>query len=84
MTEYFKLTLPFEDEYSLTEYLDKNASALHNWVKMGTPKYLTKEQTETLKSESEPKIQKSKISDFNIDVSLKPHEVKMYIIEKKI
>lgn len=81
--ENFKLSIKLDGDYKLTEYtLDEDTSALHNWVKMGAPKYPTREEIQTLKQRSQPKTQQSIISSFDIEVTLKPHEVKMYILEK--
>ena len=49
---------------------------------MGAPKYLSKNETEILDTMSQPKVTKSNTTDFNIDITLAPHEVKMYILEK--
>lgn len=81
--EKFDISIKLDGEYTLTEYiLDKDTSALHNWIKMGAPKYLSKNETEILDTMSQPKVTKSNTTDFNIDVTLAPHEVKMYILEK--
>ena len=38
--EKFNISLNLDGEYKLTEYtLDKDTSALHNWVKLGTSEY---------------------------------------------
>lgn len=81
--EKFNISLILDGNYTLTEYtLDKCTSALHNWVKMGAPKYLSREQIKSLKNESQPKKEQSKVCDFDINFTLKPHEVKMFILEK--
>lgn len=62
--------------------LDKDTSALHNWIMLGAPRHLTREQISELQKKSCPKIQVSRISSFDICETLKPHEVKMFILEK--
>ncbi len=49
------LSPDLQGEYTLTVYtLDENASALHNWVKLGAPQYPTKAQVQLLKAQSPP------------------------------
>lgn len=78
-----KFSLPITGEYEMTEYiLDKDTSAFHNWLAEGAPQYPSKEETEKLKARSVPKMRVSKITGFDIDTVLAPHEVRMYIIKK--
>jgi xylan 1,4-beta-xylosidase len=77
------LSIDLNNEYKQTIYtLDESTSALHNWVKMGAPQYPTVSQIEELKSTSTPKVETSKINSFNINETLKPHGVKMYILNR--
>ena len=81
--ESFKLSINLDSEYKLTEYtIDNCTSALHNWVNMDAPKYLTKNDIAILDAMSHPKVTSSFIENFNIDLTLKPHEVRMYTLEK--
>ena len=81
--EKFNISLNLDGEYKLTEYtLDKDTSALHNWVKLGAPKYPSRNDILILDAISQPKVTAGSTKDFNIDITLKPHEVKMYILEK--
>jgi xylan 1,4-beta-xylosidase len=77
------LSIDLNNEYKQTIYtLDESTSALHNWVKMGAPQYPTVSQIEELKSTTTPKVETSKINSFNINETFKPHEVKMYILNR--
>lgn len=81
--EKFNISLRLDDEYNLTEYtLDKSTSALHNWVSMGAPGYPTREEIKKLKNQSRPKKEQRRVSAFEINLTLEPHEVKMYILER--
>lgn len=83
-TDKFNISLALDGDYTLTEYtLDKSTSALHNWVKMGAPKYLSREEIKNLKEQSQPIQETRETKNFNINISLEPHEVKMFIIENK-
>lgn len=78
-----RLSLPVSGNYTLTEYtLDKNTSAFHNWIAEGAPQYPSQKQVVDLKEKSVPKKSVCKISKFDIDIVLAPHEARMYIIEK--
>lgn len=77
------LSIDLNGEYEQTVYtLDESTSALHNWIKTGAFQYPTAEQIKKLKAISRPKIEASKINSFNISETLKPHGVKMYLINK--
>lgn len=81
--ERISLSLPLEGKYLQTVYsLNQNTSALHNWVKMGAPLYLTQEQLNTLKKESQPEKSIKNISQFQLEETLNPQEVKMFILHK--
>ena len=81
--ERFNISLNLNGEYKLTEYaLDKDTSALHNWVKLGALKYPSRKEIAFLDTMSQPKVTAGSIKELNIDITLKPHEVKMYILEK--
>ena len=81
--EKFNISLNLDGEYKLTEYtLGKDTSALHNWVKLGAPKYPSRNDILILDAMSQPKVTTGSTVRFNIDITLKPHEVKMYILEK--
>ena len=77
------LSIHLNGEYEQTIYtLDESTSALHNWINMGAPKYPTVNQIRELKAMSKPKAETSKINTFDISETLKPHQVKMYLISK--
>ncbi len=77
------LSIALNSRYKQTIYiLDESTSALHNWIKMGAPEYPTVKQINALKIASKPKVETSKINAFNISETLKPHQVKMYLISK--
>ncbi|MDE6003982.1 MAG: hypothetical protein K2G88_01165, partial [Oscillospiraceae bacterium] len=77
------LSIYLNGEYEKTIYtLDKSTSALHNWIKMDAPQYPTVNQIKELKLLSQPKIETSQINSFDISETLKPHQVKMYLISK--
>ena len=81
--EKFNISLNLYGEYKLTEYtIDKDTSALHNWVKLDAPKHPSRNEIYILDAMSQPKVTASSTDNFNIDITLKPHEVKMYILEK--
>lgn len=75
------LSIELNGEYNQTIYtLNESTSAFHNWVKMGAPQYPTPSQIDKLKAISKPKIETSKVNTFDINETLKPHEVKMFIL----
>lgn len=79
--EHIEISVELHGEYKQTIYtLNKNTSALHNWISMGAPQYLTKEQIKELKEKSHPEKEVSSITSFKINETLDPHEVKMYIL----
>ncbi len=68
-------------EYTGTVYtLNESTSAYHNWLKLGASQYPTTTEIEKLKKYSKPKQEQITLSAVN--ETLKPHEVKMYIIYK--
>lgn len=75
------LSIDLSGEYNQTLYtLNESTSAFHNWVKMGAPQYPTPSQIDKLKAISKPKIETSKVNAFAISETLRPHEVKMFIL----
>ncbi|MDE6660020.1 MAG: xylann 1,4-beta-xylosidase [Eubacterium sp.] len=77
------LSIDLNGEYEQTIYtLDESTSALHNWINMDAPQYPTVNQIKELKAISKPKAETSKINLFDISETLKPHEVKMFVLEK--
>lgn len=49
---------------------------------MGVSSYPTVKQINELKAISQPKSEMSKINSFDISETLKPHQVKIYLISK--
>lgn len=82
--EHIELSFDLQGEYEQIVYtLDESTSALHNWVKIGAPKYPTQKQIKELKEKSQPQKEIGTIKDCIIDETLKPHEVKMFILKAK-
>ncbi|MDE5995383.1 MAG: xylann 1,4-beta-xylosidase [Eubacterium sp.] len=78
------LRINLNGEYQQTIYtLDERTSALHNWVKIGAPQYPLPKQIEELKEKSKPVKEVCIINNFNINETLKPHEAKLFILEKQ-
>ena len=83
--EHITIHIPLDGRYRLTEYfLNESTSALHNWIKHGAPQYPTPGQIEVLRKESEPMIRQQCLSEFSLDITLNPHEVKLYVLEKDV
>ncbi len=82
--EFFALNIPLEGEYSAEIYmLNKETSALHNWIKMGASESPSREQIRLLKEQSVPEFSTCKISsDYSVKITLKPFEVCMIKIKK--
>ena len=81
--ENISLNIKLDGKYKQTVYvLDKNASAVHNWINIGAPQYMTPDQVKILKGKSRPLEAVNTVSEFSLDVDLKPHEVRMYILSK--
>lgn len=82
-TEHISLSIDLNGRYCQTVYtLDETSSALHNWIKTGAPKYPSAKETDFLRDISKPKEEKSIISEFCIHEKVKPHEVKMFLLDK--
>lgn len=77
------LSIVLSGEYIQTLYtLNESTSAFHNWVKMGAPQYPTPSQIDELKAISKPKVETSKVNAFAISETLRPNEVKMFLLNK--
>ncbi len=77
------LSPDLQGEYTLTVYtLDENASALHNWVKLGAPQYPTKAQVQLLKAQSRPAQETRRVTAFRFHETLRPHEVRALLLTK--
>ena len=77
------LSIELNGEYKQTIYtLDESASALHSWIQMGAPQYPTQKQIKELKEKSQPLKESCIIHHFKMNETLKPHEVKMFVLEK--
>lgn len=77
------LSPDLQGEYTLTVYtLDENASALHNWVKLGAPQYPTKAQVQLLKAQSCPAQETRRVTAFRFHETLRPHEVRALLLTK--
>ena len=81
--EHISLSLNLKGQYELMEYkLDESTYALHNWLKIGAPQYPTREEIMLLKEQSKPIATKSRVLNFNIDLTLQAHEVRMYLLSE--
>ncbi len=82
--EEIYVTIELSGKYTLETYtLDKETSALHNWVKIGAPQYPTVEQINALKNQSAPKFKSENITNpFSETYNLKPFEVVMLKLKK--
>lgn len=77
------LNIKLSGEYRQTVYtIDENTSAFHNWVKMGAPQYPSSTEITQLKAICKPKEQTKAVNSFEISETLKPHEVKMFLLNK--
>lgn len=83
--EQINIELNLNGNYSVEEYLlNKDASALHNWVKIGAPQYPVYDEIDYLKKSSTPIAVNYKISNnFVKNFILNPHEVVMIKIAKE-
>lgn len=78
------LHIDLNGKYSQTAFaLSESTSALHNWVKIGAPKYPSEAQISELKENSCPKKVSSVVSLFSINEILKPQQVKMFILKRE-
>ncbi len=82
--EKIDITIDLKGKYTLETYtLDKETSALHNWVKIGAPQHPTVEQINILKEQSTPKFTSEKIADsFSKTYNLNSFEVVMLKFKK--
>lgn len=81
--QQISVRLDLHGDYKQTEYcLNRQTSALHNWVKMGAPQYLTKAQAAQLQAESVPQCQVRNTKGFCLCETLAPHEARLYLLEK--
>lgn len=81
--ESILLTINLSGEYKQTLYiLDEYTSALQNWINIGAPQYMTPAQVKLLKNQSRPSEIVTVISEFKLNIDLKPHEVRMFILSK--
>lgn len=76
-----EISISFDREYTGIVYtLDESTSSYHNWLKLGAPQYPTQKEIEILKDNSQPKQEQVTLS--SIRETLKPHQVKMYLLNK--
>lgn len=69
-----------------TYTLDQSSSALHNWVKAGSPQYPSREMIRQLQADSAPRCQSRAadpaVSVYRETLELQPHEAKMIRLKK--
>ena len=77
------LELELQGTYRQTVYrLDRDSSALHNWVDIGAPKYPTQQEIAWLKQSSRPAESCSVTEHFSFHQHLVPQEVRMFVLNK--
>lgn len=77
------LHIDLTGKYRQTVYtLDESTCAYNNWLNAGAPEYLSQKMIEDLKQKSKPKKEEGEICTFELKEILKPHEVKMYLLNK--
>lgn len=83
--ETIAIRLPLCGEYTVETYkLNRETSAFHNWVKLGAPKYPTREQTEYLKAVSRPQQETATVcGEYTEEWKLQPFETVMLKLKKR-